>query len=663
MVRKNSIVVSDLFKTTSQSINDCLFIVIAIGILMNNSRPPPQGYRVKIIEGNFLASSSCNNVKQYSRLIDNEVAFLLGAINTSRDAFTGNNYPELEEIQEIQNLLKNYKFSGNPLERLKAENYAYRIIIFDLNGNNLYVGDLTGINLPIKNINLLLVDHHYHYISSITACFSKSYYCQRCYKVYNNFTSHRNCPFRCEKCLESRPCKANYDAAMKACKDCNRSFYGIRCFNKHKKNNICSKIRFCGICNGFIRKKHECFKHYCIACEDLKERNHVCMIPVYKPPDFNLKKQIIIFYDIETRLRSIDDSKSGSKEYNHEPYLIVAQNTCELCKTVESSDHVCRGCGTREHMFLNTETDDCVLDFLNYCIAMSDGYKITAVAHNSAAFDLLLLSRKIFSSKISKPPRIVLKGLKIILMQWGSIRFLDSLAFLGTSLKKLPKMMGLNENLAKGYFPYRFFTAKNTDYVGKIPEKEFFDCWNMKKEDLQDFDSWYAEASLYEWDLIKNLKEYCSNDCTLVRLGVLKFIKECIEDSGLNPLLVSITLASYTNKIFRYKYYDHNIAITPPIAYRLTQNQSEIAIKYLIYMSHKLQLDIQSAYNGKEQVVQVGKKSYLVDGYAIDRATGKEVVFEVKLNFHTHDEEITLLIYTFTIILVFWMYMARSHTG
>jgi hypothetical protein len=57
-----------------------------------------------------------------------------------------------------------------------------------------------------------------------------------------------------------------------------------------------------------------------------------------------------------------------------------------------------------------------------------------------------------------------------------------------TALREFPKTFSLNE-LAKGYFPYKFNTDDNQNYIGTYPDKEYYG--EMKKKDKDEFDKWY----------------------------------------------------------------------------------------------------------------------------------------------------------------------------
>ena len=90
-------------------------------------------------------------------------------------------------------------------------------------------------------------------------------------------------------------------------------------------------------------------------------------------------------------------------------------------------------------------------------------------------------------------PSIIHNGPKIIQLEVKhgyNIRFIDSLSFTLIPLRDFPKTFDLTE-LAKGYFPHKFSTNKNQNYVGPYPDKEYCGCDEMKKKDREKFDEWY----------------------------------------------------------------------------------------------------------------------------------------------------------------------------
>lgn len=78
---------------------------------------------------------------------------------------------------------------------------------------------------------------------------------------------------------------------------------------------------------------------------------------------------------------------------------------------------------------------------------------------------------------------------------------------------------------AKGIFPYKFVNNKNLtlDYIGKIPEYEYFD--NLS---LQDYKLYCESFKKESWNLRKETIKYCNQDVITLYLVMDKFQKKNI---------------------------------------------------------------------------------------------------------------------------------------
>ena len=68
---------------------------------------------------------------------------------------------------------------------------------------------------------------------------------------------------------------------------------------------------------------------------------------------------------------------------------------------------------------------------------------------------------------------LIMDGCKINLIVINNLKIIDSLNFIPSSLSKFPKTFNLKE-LKKGYFPHKFNTPENQEYVGLLPDKEYY---------------------------------------------------------------------------------------------------------------------------------------------------------------------------------------------
>ena len=103
------------------------------------------------------------------------------------------------------------------------------------------------------------------------------------------------------------------------------------------------------------------------------------------------------------------------------------------------------------------------------------------------------------------------------------LKFLDSLNFIPMPLKKFPKSFGVKE-LKKGYFPHLFNTIGNQDYVGQMPDKNYFDPDSMPASERANFLKWYEENKhIQNYNLQAEMKAYCRSDVDILHKCVLVF--------------------------------------------------------------------------------------------------------------------------------------------
>ena len=85
-------------------------------------------------------------------------------------------------------------------------------------------------------------------------------------------------------------------------------------------------------------------------------------------------------------------------------------------------------------------------DFISFALGQKN---TTFIAHNMKGYDGWLIHNHLVQNFGRKPDKITLAGNKIMYMKFGSVRFIDSLNFISTSLSAMPKMFGLDESKFK----------------------------------------------------------------------------------------------------------------------------------------------------------------------------------------------------------------------
>lgn len=450
-------------------------------------------------------------------------------------------------------------------------------------------------------------------IKSLTAVFSCAYYCAYCAQPYSTRLQHKICPFKCDRCFHSPPCERASDIK---CFDCNRTFVNSICFNRHKREHICLKVRLCVKClapHAYSKENpHVCGVKYCFMCKEDKPVRHDCFIPKAKSKEHKAMSEIFVFFDLECT--QSNPFPNDSIKFEHIPNLCVAQQACDACCALIDVKKPCINCGVREHIFMRHNV---IEKFMTYLSRLPKKFKkVIVIAHNLQKYDghfILQYMYKHASDWCFKNESLIINGSKILQIKMGRYKFLDSLNFFSVALAKLPEMFSLPCK-SKGYYPHFFNTPSNFKYKGPLPAESFYGINNMKESDRNRFLKWYDDEKKKNeiFDNKSELIKYCKQDVNILRLACLKFQSLLIELTTVDPF-DQITIAGTCMAIFKSNFIKSNqIAIIPTNGYRLRDNQSMKALKWLEWIAHTQNIKIRSAANGREVRLT---NNIVVDGY------------------------------------------------
>lgn len=387
--------------------------------------------------------------------------------------------------------------------------------------------------------------NHYHLITNINKFTSKSNshtykFCIHCLVPYDSrfFNGHKCKSNKCRCCQEFNVTHtkdwANREDSK--CDHCNLECANVECLELHIKNvhsykqdatkfKKCNTWK-CGQCKSWVDKErfdndeHKCGEIKCLNCSEFynKGSEHSCNIMMGEKTAKSTGDDMTYYcYDFESK-------------FDENNYHIV-----NLVKVGKMYDD------TFSKTFYN------IKEFVEWISTLK---KSTFIAHNARGYDAWLIHHHLNITFGKKPDNIVLAGQKIMYMVVDSIRFIDSLSFIQSTLSELPKTFGLDTNIIKkGYFPYLFNTDENKNYIGKFPPIEIFEPNKMKCR--KDFDLWYNEnKDRDDYDFDKELNEYCENDVMILCKSLKVFrdnMKELCDD--LDPLMC-VTIASYAHKVY-----------------------------------------------------------------------------------------------------------------
>ena len=185
-----------------------------------------------------------------------------------------------------------------------------------------------------------------------------------------------------------------------------------------------------------------------------------------------------------------------------------------------------------------------------------DTRNVTVLAHNFSGYDSYFVVEEYHRQH--RVLNQIRNGAKLLQLTFDNINFIDSLSFFKMPLSAFPKTFGLTE-LKKGYFPHLFSTPENQDYVGPIPDNEFYMCQSMTVNGRKDFEEWHdkqrAENAVFDFQ--KELLEYCESDVKLLKERCLTFKRLLEKERKFDPFN-RITIASACNRTTEPNGSQHN---------------------------------------------------------------------------------------------------------
>ncbi|XP_063965780.1 uncharacterized protein LOC129254369 [Lytechinus pictus] len=534
--------------------------------------------------------------------------------DAAKQLFIDSNVPEgvcgIPEIEKFQNILT---------ER------GYQIAVY-VNGGahgRIYAGP------PNRHfLSLFYHNNHFDVITKMPAFLRKSYFCNTCLKGYDMKAKHK-CKDTCSACKSETNCVL---IKRTMCERCGRVFKSQECFDNHLKQvsgnkSVCRLFFKCKQCNVMLDstrgsdKTHDCRFGYCERCRTtVSKEGHQCfMIPLPKKKKNKAKNQEerkkgddtqkFIFYDFECRQDDKVDENDHGSVFKHVPNLCVAIRVCGQCFDKQDA---CPDCGVREHVFRGKDTLD---KFGEWLFGIEEDHRgVIAIAHNARSYDSQFIQEYCLKSGVV--PQVIMSGAKILSLTLNDVKCIDSLSFLAMPLSSFPSTFQLKE-LKKGFFPHFFNTLENQDHDGPtLPPKKYYDPDGMSTEKRDEFDVWYAHHQNDNFNLQRELLEYCRSDVQILMEGCMAFRRLFMSVTDNIDPFHNITIASACNTVFRTQFLKRNsIGLIPVQGYRHKDRHSIIALKWLEWVSHNEGIQIEHARNGGEH--RIG--NYKVDGY--DSAT------------------------------------------
>ena len=472
-------------------------------------------------------------------------------------------------------------------------------------------------------IRLLKSNNHYDGCTSFPAFVNKSYYCLDCEKGFNtNDKAHHPCRGkRCTAC--SRFDCQDYRPGTQAsdhCTQCNTKFFGPSCKHHHFETNQCQTHKTCLHCQGQYMvikgKRHRCGYAKCPVCTKwVFIQDHKCYI------------QPVVEKEEETEQT---EEGGGCMVAPPPPLFVYADfEAMQNAEGVFVANLLCYSSSEEEEDIHVLDGQECTLQFLQELDDLADipdgdrEREIIIVFHNFKGFDSVFILNELYQQQREVTEQLTV-GAKVLSFRSGPLKFIDSISFLPMPLASFSQTFNITE-LKKGFFPHLFNLPHHQNYVGRIPDIEFYDPDGMMPKKKEELLHWHSEqvARNVTFHFKKEMIAYCQSDVALLKAGCIKFQQEFQSQAEFNPMAKCITIASGCNLYWRKHHLTPNtIAVEPLRGWRgANTNQSLKALQWLHYQEHQIAKEgaspdrIHHVRNGGEQSVRTIANSYFVDGY------------------------------------------------
>ena len=489
----------------------------------------------------------------------------------------------IEEVKLFQNYLVNYQI----------------IVVSGTHNNSIiYPPKPPGTDeKPI--ISLYYHNNHFDVITTLPGFLSRSYFCHSCHKAYDHTVDHL-CPAMCSSC---RAFGCVFEAEGIVCNECDRVFKNQACYDHHKNEpidgggrTVCEVIRKCDKCGKVmdvrqIKNGHICGKK-CRTCGlilNQEDTDHKCYIQQLEQEEESSYNHLLFF-----------DFEATQEHGTHCPNLCVVHDEEREVALFQGKDTVKNFC---EWLF-TPQHKGCIV-----------------VAHNFQGYDGYFIKEFLIDNAIHY--EIIYRGAKNLSMTVPlfNIKFIDSINFITMSLAKFPKTFGQDE-LCKGYFPHMFNKDENQNYVGPIPCQNDYGVNFMKPGEREAFIAWHDEqvANNYRYDFREEIIKYCRSDVDILRKCCLLYREMFRKETGIDPFNKALTIASYCQEVYRTNFLKKDTIAVFNNDRQLKIKQSNVAVKWLSYISEKEDLYIQHVRNGGEKRF----RDYSLDGYCEETHTAYE---------------------------------------
>ena len=250
---------------------------------------------------------------------------------------------------------------------------------------------------------------------------------------------------------------------------------------------------------------------------------------------------------------------------------------------------------TNEIINLSFYGFNCVIEFVKYLIDISTKLNHTKTrtitqnkyiyiyGFNNTNFDNIYIFNEIKNNINYVDFTFSNNGIKYI--EFDNVKIFDLCLYYQGSLKNISKNFKLEDN--KAVYPYKFVNKDNINYIGNVPEIEY---WN----DVKDYEE-YINLNGLSFDLKEYSIKYCMLDAKLTHLISLEHLKLSVgQIKGINyNVSTSQTCSALSMKIYNQVFQTDDLYQSPDKIY-IKEKQSYKAGRVDVF---------KKAYNNKDNIL------------------------------------------------------------
>ena len=239
---------------------------------------------------------------------------------------------------------------------------------------------------------------------------------------------------------------------------------------------------------------------------------HRCFIQPIDPEEDEPKIEKVPMSEVGSRAIVAIDEEDGKAWVEKPPPLSVYADHEAVtdAEGVQSPILVCAEPDDEDETY-SFYGSTCTKDFMEYIDGLTeDEYgeerRVICIFHNFKGYDGMFILKHLYDTHREVENQVCIST-KVLSLSTTDITFKDSLCFLPFPLSTFPATFGIEE-LCKGFFPHKFNTLENQDYVGPMPPAVAYDPEGMTPKTKKAFETWYADKvrSQYQFNLKQEME-------------------------------------------------------------------------------------------------------------------------------------------------------------